>query len=140
MVNPDELEKAYNNEENAQLLDLTNEKIETVKIQMLKQINLDKKQFKEMLNKLKNYRYIDELPDLKYGAFIRWISLKNPEIIKLSNGGLVMEIKIELSGIKIVCKNNMNVFFQINMNENLIFQKLNNQENVLLSALDYINQ
>ena len=51
-----------------------------------------------------------------------------------------MEIKIDLSGIKIVCKNNMNRFFQINMNENLIFQKLNNQENVLLSALDYINQ
>lgn len=140
MVNPVELEKAYNNEENSQLLELTNEKIETVKIQMLNKLNLNKKQFNELLNKLKKYRYIDELPDLKYGSFIRWISLKNPEIIKLSNGGLVMEIKIELSGIKIVCKNNMNIFFQINMNENLIFQKLNNQENVLLSALDYINE
>ena len=140
MVNPVELEKAYNNEENSQLLELTNEKIETVKIQMLNKLNLNKKQFNELLNKLKKYRYIDDLPDLKYGSFIRWISLKNPEIIKLSNGGLVMEIKIELSGIKIVCKNNMNIFFQINMNENLIFQKLNNQENVLLSALDYINE
>jgi len=140
MVNPDELEKAYNNEENSQLLELTNEKIETVKIQMLNKLNLNKKQFKEISKKLENYRYIDELPDLKYGSFIRWISLKNPEIIKLSNGGLVVEIKIELSGIKIVCKNNMNFFFQINMNENLIFQKLNNQESILLSALDYINQ
>ena len=140
MVNPDELEKAYNNEENSQLLELTNEKIETAKIKMLNKLNLNKKQFKEISKKLENYRYIDELPDLKYGSFIRWISLKNPEIIKLSNGGLVMEIKIELSGIIIVCKNNLNNFFQINMNENLIFQKLNNQESVLLSALDYINQ
>jgi len=140
MVNPDELEKAYNNEENSQLLELTNEKIETAKIKMLNMLNLNKKQFKEISKKLENYRYIDELPELKYGSFIRWISLKNPEIIKLSNGGLVMEIKIELSGIIIVCKNNLNNFFQINMNENLIFQKLNNQESVLLSALDYINQ
>ncbi|MDA9216197.1 hypothetical protein N9O88_00040 [bacterium] len=140
MVNPVELEKAYNNEENSQLLELTNEKIETAKIKMLNKLNLNKKQFKEISKKLENYRYIDELPELKYGSFIRWISLKNPEIIKLSNGGLVMEIKIELSGIIIVCKNNLNNFFQINMNENLIFQKLNNQESVLLSALDYINQ
>ena len=43
MVNPDELEKAYNNEENSQLLELTNEKIETVKIQMLNKLNLNKK-------------------------------------------------------------------------------------------------
>jgi hypothetical protein len=140
MIDSDELEKAFNNEENTQLLDLTNKKIETVKIKMLNKLNLSKKQFKEISKKLENYRYIDELPELKYGSFIRWISLKNPEVIKLSNGGLVMEIKIDLSGIKIVCKNNMNRFFQINMNENLIFQKLNNQENVLLSALDYINQ
>ena len=140
MIDSDQLEKAFNNEENAQLLDLTNKKIETVKIKMLNKLNLSKKQFKEISKKLENYRYIDELPELKYGSFIRWISLKNPEVIKLSNGGLVMEIKIDLSGIKIVCKNNMNRFFQINMNENLIFQKLNNQESVLLSALDYINQ
>lgn len=140
MIDSDELEKAFNNEENTQLLELTNKKIETVKIKMLNKLNLSKKQFKEISKKLENYRYIDELPELKYGSFIRWISLKNPEVIKLSNGGLVMEIKIDLSGIKIVCKNNMNRFFQINMNENLIFQKLNNQENVLLSALDYINQ
>ena len=107
---------------------------------MLKQINLDKKQFKEMLNKLKNYRYIDELPDLKYGAFIRWISLKNPEIIKLSNGGLVMEIKIELSGIKIVCKNNMNRIFNVNMSENFIFQKLTDQEKIILYAIDCLSK
>ena len=140
MIDPDQLEKAFNNEENTQLLDLTHEKIETVKIKMLNKLNLNKKQFKEISKKLENYRYIDELPELKYGSFIRWISLKNPELIKLSNGGLVMEIKIDLSGIKIVCKNNLNKFFQIKMNENLIFQKLNNQENVLLSALDYLNQ
>ena len=140
MIDPDQLEKAFNNEENTQLLDLTNKKIEKEKIKMLNKLNLSKKQFKEISKKLENYRYIDELPELKYGSFIRWISLKNPEKVKLSNGGLVMEIKIELSGIIIVCKNNLNRFFQINMNENLIFQKLNNQESVLLSALDYINQ
>ena len=80
MIDPDQLEKAFNNEENSQLLELTNEKIETVKIKMLNKLNLSKKQFKEISKKLENYRYIDELPELKYGSFIRWISLKNPEI------------------------------------------------------------
>ena len=135
----DKLEKAFNNEENAPLLDLTYNKIDNMKKDMLKKINLDKKTSNNFLKKLKDYRYIDELPDIKYGAYIRWISLKNPEIIKLTNGGIIMEIKIETDGIIIVCKNNLNRFFQLNMNENLIFQKINQEEMVLLSALDYLN-
>lgn len=133
------LEKAFNNEDNTPLLDLTYNKIDNMKKDMLKKINLDKKTSDNFLKKLKNYRYIDELPDIKYGAYIRWISLKNPEIIKLTNGGIIMEIKIETDGIIIVCKNNLNRFFQLNMNENLIFQKINQEEMVLLSALDYLN-
>ena len=52
MINSDQLEKAFNNEENTQLLDLTNKKIETVKIKMLNKLNLSKKQFKEISKKL----------------------------------------------------------------------------------------
>ena len=52
MIDPDQLEKAFSNEENSQLLELTNEKIETVKIKMLNKLNLNKKQFKEISKKL----------------------------------------------------------------------------------------
>ena len=76
---------------------------------------------------------------MKYGSYIRWISLKNPDNLKLTNGGIVCEMKVGDNGIVIVCKNNFNRFFQLNMTETLIFQKLNEEELVLLSALDYIN-
>ena len=52
---------------------------------------------------------------MKYGSYIRWISLKNPENLKLTNGGIVCEMKVGDNGIVIVCKNNFNRFFQLNM-------------------------
>ena len=51
------------------------------------------------------YRFIDELPDLHYGSYIRWITIKDPENIKLTNGGIVCEMKVGDDGIIIVCKN-----------------------------------
>ena len=47
------------------------------------------------------------------------------------------DIKIE-NGVKIVCKNNINRFFEFKMDECLVFQKITDQEKVLLSALDYL--
>jgi hypothetical protein len=76
---------------------------------------------------------------MRYGSYIRWISLKDPDNLKLTNGGIVCEMKVGETGIVVVCKNRFNRFFQLNMNENLIFQKLSDQEQVLLSALDFIN-
>jgi hypothetical protein len=130
---------ALEDEENADLLELDMKKIAEEKSGILSNLELPKKQQRDLLKKLKHYRYIDELPGMKYGSYIRWISLKNPENLKLTNGGIVCEMKVGDNGIVIVCKNNFNRFFQLNMTETLIFQKLDEQELVLLSALDYIN-
>lgn len=135
----EKLLSALEDEENADLLELDMKKIAEEKSDILNKLELPKKQQKELLKKLKHYRYIDELPGMKYGSYIRWISLKNPENLRLTNGGIVCEMKVGDNGIVIVCKNNFNRFFQLNMTETLIFQKLNEQELVLLSALDYIN-
>ena len=135
----EKLLSALEDEENADLLELDMKKVAGEKKDILNKLELPKKQQQDLLKKLKHYRYIDELPGMKYGSYIRWISLKNPENLKLTNGGIVCEMKVGDSGIVIVCKNNFNRFFQINMNETLIFQKLSEQELVLLSALDYIN-
>ena len=40
----------------------------------------------------------------------------------------------------ILLKNNMNRFFQIKFDECLVFQKLTNQENIILTILDYIDK
>ena len=52
-------------------------------------------------------------------------------------GGVLCEIKVE-DNINLVFKNFMNRYFQINMEENLLFQKLSDQERVILYALDHL--
>ena len=138
-LNIEKLLSALEDDDNAQLLELDFKKIELEKKDILDKLELPQNQQKDLLKKLRHYRYIDELPGMKYGSYVRWISLKNPENLKLTNGGIVCEMKVGDKGIVIVCKNNFNRFFQLNMTETLIFQKLTEQELVLLSALEYIN-
>jgi hypothetical protein len=59
--------------------------------------------------------------------------------IKLTNGGILCHMKEIEEDIHLVCKNNFGYLFQLNMSENIIFQKLNEQELVILSALKYID-
>ena len=40
----------------------------------------------------------------------------------------------------LLLKNNINRIFQINLEENLIFQKLTDQEKIILYAIDMVNQ
>ena len=134
----DILSKALEDEDNEELLNLNNSKIKCIKNDILQKLGLPASKLKAYHKTLKNYRYIDELPGIKYGAYIRWISLRDPANIKLTNGGIVCEIKVEDS-INIVCKNKMNIFFEIRMGENFIFQKISDQEQILLSALDYLH-
>ena len=138
-LNIEKLLSALEDDDNAQLLELDFKKIEIEKKKILDKLQLPQKQQNVLLKKLRQYRYIDELPGMKYGSYVRWISLKNPENLKLTNGGIVCEMKVGDKGIVIVCKNNFNRFFQLNMTETLIFKKLTEQELVLLSALEYIN-
>ena len=52
--------------------------------------------------------------------------------------GLICDIKILDEGVHIICKNNMNRVMQIKLDENLVFQRLSEQEHVILSVLDYL--
>ena len=132
------LQKALDNENNTSIMNLTTNKIKALKNDYLQKLQLSREQLKIFHKKLKDYRYVDDLTDIQSGQYIRWINLKNPENIKLTNGGLIIDIKILSSGIHVVCKNNMNRRFQIKIDENIIFQKLTDQERILMSALDYL--
>jgi hypothetical protein len=87
---------------------------------------------------LNGYIYIDEVNQLKIGSFIRWIPIQNPENLPLKRGAIVSDIKVTQTGLSIVMKNFNHTYFQIKMEENLIFQKLTDQQQVLLSALDHL--
>ena len=132
--------KALDNDANEQIINMTYKKIKEMTYNMLSELDLDPTVFKDYITKLKQYRYIDELNDLKIGAFIRWIPLTDPENIYLTQGGIICDIKITDKGIALVCKNFAHKHYHLNPDELMIFQKLSGQEQVLLSALDYLEK
>ena len=132
------LSKSINNENNKNITNNSFENINNEKIKLFKELKISKKDTNIFIKKLKDYQYIDEFQELIEGRYIRYINLLNPSNLKLSNGGILCEIKIE-HYIALVLKNNLNNFFQINLDENLIFQKLSEQEKIILYALDVIS-
>jgi hypothetical protein len=134
--------KALDNESNETLLNFTTQKIREMNLKILKELHLSKDDTIELFKKLKDYKYVDEISDLKYGTFLRWIPIEDPRNIHLTKGALFCEVKIVDNGTYCVCKNFgfVSRHFQISMDKNLIFQKLTDQELVLLSALDHLSK
>ena len=134
--------KALEDDSNESLLNFTTQRIEEMNLNILKELQLPKKETLEILRKLKDYKYIDEMNELKYGTYIRWIPIDDPNSILLTKGAIFCEMKITDDGIFCVCKNYGFPIrhFKISMDKNLIFQKLTDQEQVLLSALDHLSK
>lgn len=80
-------------------------------------------------NKLKEYKYIDELCELKKGKYIRWL-----RDTTLTNGGVLVDIIINDNYITITCKNSMNRFTTFKWDDCLIYQKLTIEEQLILIA------
>jgi len=139
-MNNDFLLKSLDNENNNSIANLNTQKIKSIKNDSLQQLHLPRETLKNYHIKLKDYRYVDDLTDIKDGRYIRWINLSDPSKICLTSGGIIIDIKICEGGIHLVCKNFRNRKFQIKIDECLIFQKLTDQENIILSALDYVNK
>jgi len=134
--------KALDDDSNETLLNFTTKTIREMTLKILKELELSKQETINIFNKLKEYKYVDEMNDLKYGTFIRWIPIEDPANIYLTKGALFCEMKITDDGVFCVCKNfgYSARHFQISMDKNLIFQKLTDQELVLLSALDHLSK
>ena len=134
--------KALDDETNETLFNFTSDKIKEMNLNVLKELQLPRKDTLEILKKIQDYKYVDEMNDLKYGAYIRWIPIEDPTNIYLTKGALFCEMKITDDGVFCICKNYgfNSRHFQISMDKNLIFQRLNDQELVLLSALDHLSK
>ena len=139
-VNVDKLMYALDNENNENIMNLTTQKILEMNLNILKELHLDKSTTLNYLKKLKEYRYIDEINDLKHGAFIKWIPITDPSYLPLHHCGMICEIKITDNGVFITCKNFMHRHYTFKMDECLIFQKLTSQEKVIIYALDHLEQ
>jgi len=140
IVDVNKLMYALDNENNENIMNLTTQKILETNLNILKELHLDKETTLNYLKKLKEYRYIDEINDLKHGAFIKWIPITDPSYLPLHHCGMICEIKITDNGVFITCKNFMHRHYTFKMDECLIFQKLTSQEKVIIYALDHLEQ
>lgn len=141
-MNVQKLLQALEDDTNESLFNFTTDKIRGMNLNILKELHMSKEYTIQFFNKLKDYKYVDEMSDLKYGTYLRWIPIDEPTNIHLTRGALFCEMKITDEGVFCVCKN-MGFparHFQISMDKNLIFQKLTDQELVLLSALDHLSK
>ena len=135
------LKKALENENNTSVSNLTTRKINAEKWRQLQQLGLKQSVLEDYFYKLKEYRYVDDLDGLLHGSYIRWIDLKNPENLSLAKGGIICDIKIGQKGVQLLCKTHPNpAMFYVIMDEAVIFQRLSNQERVILAAMDYLDE
>ena len=135
----EKISKALDNSQNEIFLNLTTKKIRKQKLKVINNLGFPIEIIKILMEKLKDYRYVDEINHLKRGVYIRWFDLKNPEQLNLQRGGTISDIKITDTCTLIACRNNYgNSHFHIKMDECLIFQKITDEERIILSAMDYL--
>ena len=140
MMDMKALEKALENENNASVSTLTTRKIGTEKMRQLMQLRLNPEVVDDYFYKLRDYRHVDDLNGITHGAYIRWIDLKNPAHLTLARGAIICDIKIGQKGVQLLCKTHPNpAMFHVVMDEVVIFQRLSQQERVILSAMDYLD-
>jgi hypothetical protein len=136
----DKLLYALDNDNNESIVNLTSKKILELNYNIIKELHLDKPTTLDYLKKLRGYRYVDEIHDLKHGSFIRWIPIIDPNYLPLHYCGMICDIKITDNGVIITCKNFMHRHYTFKMDETLIFQKLTTQETVIIQALDHLER
>jgi len=172
------LDKALENEGNASIMQPRISEIKKKKNDILQKLQLKGTVLKTMHATLIGYKYIEDSSDLQIGRYIRWISLKYPDRITLTNGAYVCNINIDYVPVpaineyeneyeneydnhddeddedddndeeeELTCKsclrckvvrNGKVSFFNLNFDENLIFQKITEQEWIILDALEYL--
>ena len=93
---------------------------------------IDKDIVYKYCNSLLNYRLIDHVYHIHKGKHIRW--LRNN---KLTNGGIVVDIKFLDNGTHILCKNK-NRFIQYRFDDCSTFQKLTPDELLILQLKDTV--
>ena len=138
-----QLQDALNDDKNKSFLETSRDEIMNIKRSVIYSISTIKetKYKEEILNKLDEYIYVDQVSEFKPGAYLRWISLTDETLTKpsLNQGAFFCKIQIGTNECFIVCKKG-NYFFQIAMDECIVFQKLSQMEQLLIEAIDTINR
>jgi hypothetical protein len=76
--------------------------------------------------------------EIKYGTYIRWINITDPDDLTLKKGGIFCDLSVTDNGVFIIYKNFNHKHYKFKIDDCLIFQKITNEEQILLNALDHI--
>ena len=147
MNNFDKLLKALDSDKTNTIMKTSKSELKQEKNDVLQQLHLSKEKLKEFHERLKNYRYIDNIDGLESGHYIRWINIKdiitskeNNTEIKLYKGGHLCDINIYNEEIYLIIKPIYNHHFKIKMSEIIIFKQFTDDELLILSALKYVQK
>lgn len=87
---------------------------------------------------LKEYRYVDEIDELRIGSYLRFFRL-NEDSLELGRGGFLVDIKRSKQSMILLLKNG-NRFFQLKMETCILFQKNTKQEDILIQIMDHLKE
>ena len=133
------LERAVENEDNAHILNLTENAVTEAKISILQDMIDDNDILQDVLEKLQGYVYIDEIHEVRSGTYIRWLNVEDDNNITLEKGGIFCEVRFSDYGTVLRCKTFRNSYYEVKMDNIILFRKLTPQERVLMCALTYLN-
>jgi len=140
-LNVEDLLKALDNENNTGIAGLTTSKIKKEKNDILQKLQLSGQELKDLHARLKDYRYINELNDIQIGRYIRWIPLNTETAeIKLTTGAFIVNTFLNKDGACLVCRNTYRQPVIVKFDNVLIFQKLSEQEQILIAAIDFLDK
>jgi hypothetical protein len=140
-LNVEDLLYALDNDNNTGVAGLTASKIKQEKNDVLQKLQLSKEELKELHSRLTEYRYVDEINCLQEGRYIRWIPL-NVETaeIKLTKGAFLVRTTLNDDGVILICRNVRRQSVVVKFDNVLIFQKLSDQEQILIKALTLLDK
>lgn len=132
---------AMNKTENNTIANTTLKKIHARRHEILASMNLAPEKLAEFERKLHMYRVIENPYDLKHNQLIRWIPLRSLEVRPyVTLGGTLFRVRenIEEKMHIVTIRNIKRFVFNIRFELNVVFQRLSNEELMILRAVEYI--
>ena len=132
---------AMTKSENSTIVNMTLPKIAARRQEILSSMNLTPEKMAEFERKLQMYRVVETPDELKHNQLIRWIPLRSLETRPyVTIGGCLFRVKYnEEECLHIVTIRNVKKFvFNIKFELNAVFQRLSQEELLILRAVEYV--
>ena len=127
--------------ENSTIANMTLPRIAARRHEILSSMNLTPEKMEEFERKLHLYRVIESPDELKHNQLIRWIPLRSLETRPyITLGGCLFRVRYnEEEALHIVTIRNVKKFvFNIKFELNAVFQRLSQEELLILRAVEYV--